>query len=67
MAQGFKILVGKGYVHRDLKPENILSKQNKYKLADYGFIRKVGNIDFEKLKEICGTPFYMAPQLLYKK
>ena len=49
-----------------MKPENVLIKNNGYKLADYGFTRRV-NVDREVLNEICGTPLYMAPQPLYSK
>ena len=63
---GFRELTAKGYIHRDVKPENILSRKGVYKVADYGFSRKV-DIDYEQLKEVCGTPLYMAPQLLYFK
>lgn len=45
LVEAFKILVKKQYIHRDLKPENILIKDKKYKLADYGFVKKVKNID----------------------
>ena len=64
--EGFKVLVDHSYIHRDVKPENILIKDGTYKVADYGFSKKV-SIDHEKIKQICGTPLYMAPQLLYSK
>ena len=32
--------VSKGYVHRDIKPENALIKNNKHKVADFGFATK---------------------------
>ncbi|DAZ96535.1 TPA: hypothetical protein N0F65_011212 [Lagenidium giganteum] len=69
-----KILLGaikychdKGVVHRDLKPENLLlmSKDDdaSIKLADFGFAKKV-TMDDSGLVTTCGTPGYVAPEIL---
>lgn len=62
--KGFKILVGKGYIHRDVKPANILVKNNVFKVADFGFATKADIFGRMKMMDVCGTPLYMAPQLL---
>ncbi|CAM9183967.1 unnamed protein product, partial [Ectocarpus fasciculatus] len=53
-------------VHRDLKPENLLLKSHTddidVKLADFGFAVRV---DTDKsLTTACGTPGYVAPEIL---
>lgn len=63
--EGFKVLLDKGYIHRDIKPENILVKGDRFKIADYGFSKKLKKVEKDKLNEVCGSPFYMSPQLLY--
>jgi serine/threonine-protein kinase ULK/ATG1 len=50
-------------VHRDLKPHNILLKNNTIKICDFGFACYSDDID----NKICGSPFYMAPEMLNKK
>jgi serine/threonine-protein kinase Chk2 len=51
--------------HRDLKPENILLKDpdsDIIKLSDFGLSRVVDQASF--MKTICGTPQYVAPEIL---
>ncbi|MCJ8738546.1 hypothetical protein PDJAM_G00037050 [Pangasius djambal] len=50
-------------IHRDLKPENILlDDQGHIKLSDFGFSVQLQS--GEKLRELCGTPGYLAPEIL---
>lgn len=48
--------------HRDLKTENIMfdEKTGSVKIIDFGF----GVISKEKIKNFCGTPSYMSPQII---
>ena len=54
-------------VHRDLKPENLILsyKENDYdiRIADYGLATFVSSKD-ELLKLRCGSPGYIAPEIL---
>ncbi|CAM9489552.1 unnamed protein product, partial [Ectocarpus sp. 6 AP-2014] len=54
-----------GIVHRDLKPENLLlasaSDATSIRLADFGFAASIRDGD---LINGCGTPFYVAPEML---
>ena len=53
-------------VHRDLKPENLLltteDSDTSVKLADFGFAKKV--VQENGLRTLCGTPGYLAPEVL---
>lgn len=52
----------KGFVHRDLKPENICLESNStIKIIDFGTARKFTK--GKKLRQVIGTPFYMAPEI----
>ena len=54
-----------GIVYRDLKPENILVDVDGHlALTDFG-LSKSGMEDGEKSYTFCGTPEYVAPEILY--
>lgn len=57
-----------GIVHRDLKPENLLLKDHtdisEVKLADFGLSKIVGQTGFTMMQTACGTPGYVAPEVL---
>lgn len=55
-----------GIVHRDLKPENVLvttpSPRRRAKIADFGLAKIMNAETF--LKTACGTPAYLAPEVV---
>lgn len=54
-------------IYRDLKPENILLDADGHvKLTDFG-LSKEGIQDNFSAKSMCGTPEYLAPEILDKK
>ena len=54
-------------IYRDLKPENILLDSDGHiKLADFGLSKMLKEKE-EKAYSICGTPYYLAPEILERK
>ncbi|ELP90303.1 calcium-dependent protein kinase, putative, partial [Entamoeba invadens IP1] len=57
-------------VHRDLKPENILLKDmdddTDVRIADFGFSKMITE-EAQMLITSCGTPVYVAPEVLNAK
>ena len=54
-------------IYRDLKPENILiDDEGHAKLADFG-LAKEGVSDKNNAKSFCGSPAYLAPEMLQNK
>jgi len=52
-----------GFCHRDIKPDNILFvDEDKLKLADFSLAEEK-----EKMKGVCGTPGYMAPEIFHQQ
>ncbi|EFC37695.1 predicted protein [Naegleria gruberi] len=57
----------KKVIHRDLKLGNLfLTDKMEIKIGDFGLATEV-EFDGERKKTICGTPNYIAPEILYNK
>ena len=66
LLKGLLFLHFHGVIHRDIKPENILfsieGNGSRAKIADLGLA-----VEFypeKKIETICGTPGFMAPEIL---
>jgi capsular polysaccharide biosynthesis protein len=60
-----------GIVHRDIKPENILmDKKGRVKITDFGIAKMLGMTEDQApltgVRDIVGTPHYMAPEQIEK-
>ena len=63
---GLQYIHNHNIVHRDIKLDNILiDLDNKIKICDFGVSKKVINGDL--MKEQCGTPAYIAPEILMNR
>ena len=61
---GIKHIHSKNIVHRDIKLENILiDLNNRVKICDFG-IGVILRSEDELLYDQCGTPMYMAPEII---
>jgi calcium/calmodulin-dependent protein kinase I len=67
--KAMKFLHDEGIVHRDLKPENLLYNTKAddavLKLADFGLAHLIK--EGQLLQSACGTPCYVAPEILAKQ
>lgn len=69
MTEAIQYLHQQGIVHRDLKPENLLfrdrSSQSDILVTDFGLAKLLN--DNVVLKTACGTPNYVAPEILMQR
>lgn len=64
LSEGLKYLYKNNIIHRDLKTKNLLiSDCGDIKIADFGFAKQWINQDLKNT--YCGSPLYMAPEILY--
>eukprot|EP01103_Thecamoeba_quadrilineata_P011737 TRINITY_DN2862_c0_g1_i2.p1 TRINITY_DN2862_c0_g1~~TRINITY_DN2862_c0_g1_i2.p1 ORF type:complete len:255 (+),score=71.95 TRINITY_DN2862_c0_g1_i2:2-766(+) len=64
---GLEYLHKNGVLYRDLKPENILLTDDGHVcMTDFG-IAKEGIFQNERTSTLCGTPEYLAPEILESK
>jgi serine/threonine protein kinase len=67
LMRGLNYLRERNILHRDLKPSNLLLSEDHLvlKIADFGFARRFDETDLSRT--ICGSPLYMAPEMLLSK
>lgn len=65
MLQAINHCHANGIMHRDIKPENIMltKEDDQIRLVDFG-LSKLVSAQLER--EVAGTPYYMAPEMLKK-
>jgi len=67
LLEGVEFLHSSNVIHRDLKLGNLFLGQGLgLKIGDFGLACKLSNID-EKRTTICGTPNYIAPEVIDSK
>lgn len=68
LLEALRYLEQENLIHRDIKPENIIfdtDAQVSVTLVDFGFMTRTS--EFRKLFTRCGTPGYVAPEVLADK
>uniref|UniRef100_A0A1A8FIC4 Serine/threonine-protein kinase PLK n=1 Tax=Nothobranchius korthausae TaxID=1143690 RepID=A0A1A8FIC4_9TELE len=67
LLKGVQYLHNNKVIHRDLKLGNVfLNDDMDVKIGDFGLATKI-EFEGERKKTLCGTPNYIAPEVLYKK
>ena len=66
IAAGLEYLQELNIVHRDIKPQNLLiTYYDEIKISDFGLSKIIE--DNEVLDTLCGSPLYMAPEIMKTK
>lgn len=69
LVRGLRFIHSKKILHRDIKLDNILLSEHegelRAKICDFGVSRTIN--DGETINEQCGTPAYIAPEIIRKK
>ncbi|KAK2179855.1 hypothetical protein NP493_469g02030 [Ridgeia piscesae] len=67
LVEGCRYIHDQRIIHRDLKLGNMLLNDDmRVKIADFGLATRV-EFDGERKMTVCGTPNYIAPEVLQKK
>ncbi|KAG8284693.1 Serine/threonine-protein kinase plk1 [Homalodisca vitripennis] len=65
--EGVLYLHERGIIHRDLKLGNLfINDEVEVKIGDFGLAAKI-EYSGQRKKTLCGTPNYIAPEILNKK